>query len=252
MLKRSVSKITFVEGVVILVVAVVLGLILLSLLASLATVSRGPRRSCANNLKHMGLVFKMYANEWEGASPPMAPYRGVWMIDLPRVYPEYMTHPPLLVCCDRPDHQIRQDEMSAVLGSDHTDWEKATRMAADSYTYANWVIRDDSDVDTLAKKYAGLPEGDYDHDIVTDQHTFYRLRDGVERLLAAEPAETAALAATASTIPVMFDTVRRARSYHKPPGSNVLYLDGHVEFLNYGEQFPATGVVADAFPPPGL
>jgi prepilin-type processing-associated H-X9-DG protein len=198
----------------------------------------------------MGLVFKMYANEWEGAFPTLSPYRGVWMIDLPRVYPEYMTHPPLLVCYDRPDHQILQDEMFTAL-YDHIDWEKATRIAADSYTYANWVVRDDSDVNILAQEYAGLPEGDYDRDIVTDQQTFYRLRDGVERLLGTESPATADPAATALTIPVMFDTVRRGRSYHKPPGSNVLYLDGHVEFLKYGERFPVTNAVADAFPSPG-
>ena len=198
----------------------------------------------------MGLVFKMYANEWEGAFPTLSPYRGVWMIDLPRVYPEYMTHPPLLVCYDRPDHQILLDEMCKAL-YDHIDWEKATRIAADSYVYANWVIRDDSDADTLAKKYAGLSDGDYDRDIVTDKRTFYRLRDNVERLLDTESAEGAAPAATAITIPVMFDNVQKARSYHKPPGSNVLYLDGHVEFLKYGERFPATKAAADAFAPPG-
>jgi len=45
------------------------------------------RESSANNLKQIGIVLKMYSNENDGKFPPLAPYRGVWMIDLERLYP---------------------------------------------------------------------------------------------------------------------------------------------------------------------
>ena len=35
---------------------------------------------------------------------------------------------------------------------------------------------------------------------------------------------------------------------HEPPGCNVLYMDGHVEFRAFGECFPATETVAHMWP----
>ena len=54
-----------------LVVIAIIGILAAILLPALARAREAARRaSCANNLKQMGIVFKMYANESGGKSPP--------------------------------------------------------------------------------------------------------------------------------------------------------------------------------------
>ena len=80
--------------------------------------------------------------------------------------------------------------------------------------------------------------------------TIYRLREGIERFLITDINNPAASAQGQSAVFVMFDhvTTFSKRFNHVPGGANVLYLDGHVEFLRY------TGSWAVDRPPvnPGL
>jgi len=75
------------------------------------------------------------------------------------------------------------------------------------------------------------------------KRTVYRLRDGVERFLNQS--------ISTSEIPLMWDNLFKkgeGEGYdnimlnHQPGGGNVLYLDGHVEFVRYPLQFPYTRV----------
>jgi prepilin-type processing-associated H-X9-DG protein len=73
--------------------------------------------------------------------------------------------------------------------------------------------------------------------------TIYRLRHGIERFTITDVNNPAAGATAASAVPVVWDHLtREVESFaHIPGGINVLYLDGHVEFLRYGgTRFPAT------------
>ena len=72
--------------------------------------------------------------------------------------------------------------------------------------------------------------------------TINRLREGIERFLITDINNPAASAVGQSEIWVSFDNFSAAvgKFNHVPGGSNVLYLDGHVEFVRYtgtdGEQ----------------
>jgi len=75
-----------------------------------------------------------------------------------------------------------------------------------------------------------------------------RLKEGVERFLITNVLNPAAATEAQSTVPVMWDTfgskTTEARTAglnvynHLPGGSNVLYMDGHVEFIRYPQAFP--------------
>jgi prepilin-type N-terminal cleavage/methylation domain-containing protein/prepilin-type processing-associated H-X9-DG protein len=75
--------------------------------------------------------------------------------------------------------------------------------------------------------------------------TVYRLREGVERFLVTDINNPAAGARAQSSLAIIWDkissSVQGGVGYnHVPGGCNVLYLDGHVEFVRQGDEFPAT------------
>ena len=77
-----------------------------------------------------------------------------------------------------------------------------------------------------------------------------RFRDGIERFLITDINNPAASALGQSALPVMWDTFGSSQFddsgpanvvfNHIPGGCNVLYMDGHVEFVRYPSKFPIT------------
>ena len=70
--------------------------------------------------------------------------------------------------------------------------------------------------------------------------TIYRLREGIERFMITDINNPAGSAQAQSQIEIMADlTATMPSAYnHIPGGSNILYLDGHVEFQRYpGKSF---------------
>jgi len=66
-------------------------------------------------------------------------------------------------------------------------------------------------------------------------NTLYRLREGIERFLIADINNPAATAKAQSTVPLMWDRLGTTprKFFHIPGGSNIVYMDGHVEFKKY-------------------
>ena len=108
-----------------------------------------------------------------------------------------------------------------------------------------WVMK----LVQTAAEVAGGANYDRDLEFVNDAgetRTVYRLRDGIERYIITDINNPRAAAVAQTEIPVMFDLVSATPSEfnHVPGGSNVLYMDGHVDFVVYPGPYPASRAFA--------
>jgi prepilin-type N-terminal cleavage/methylation domain-containing protein/prepilin-type processing-associated H-X9-DG protein len=89
-----------------------------------------------------------------------------------------------------------------------------------------------------------------DEDISSGDFTAYRLREGIERFFITDINNPAASAQAQSTLSVMSDFISvnpgasNMQFSHLPGGANVLYMDGHVQFLRYPSEWPVSPLFA--------
>lgn len=79
----------------------------------------------------------------------------------------------------------------------------------------------------------------------TESSQIYRLREGIERFLITDINNPANGAQAQSDLPVLWDRIEASTDSiqyynHVPGGSNVLFMDGHVQFLRYKDGHPIT------------
>ena len=76
--------------------------------------------------------------------------------------------------------------------------------------------------------------------------TIYRIRQGIERFMITDINNAAASAMAESNIFVMYDNLGLLTEQfnHVPGGSNVLFMDGHVEFIKYPSVPPVSKKMA--------
>jgi len=266
-----------------LVVIAIIGILAAILLPALARAREAARRaSCANNLKQMGLVFKMYSNEWNGKFPPTAVNLTFLQSS---VYPEYLTDVGVILCpsdAHTPPKEaiLRALQTNTLMGNGEYNvpvgtWVKPT--ANWSYCYLGYVLTKDWNI---GADISGLPQNlfqmslmvenmsrygafwtldigyDYDCPVLSAYRgqgrgsaggdTYYAFREGIERFMITDINNPASSAMPQSAIPVMWDKVNTnaAAFNHIPAGCNVLYMDGHVEFGKYPSKFPLTTAYA--------
>jgi prepilin-type processing-associated H-X9-DG protein len=203
----------------------VLAAIMLPALARSREAAR--RASCQNNLKQMGLVFRMYSSESENeVFPPLSIAYGEFCPTMDLVYPEYLSRGDVLVCPS--DTAVSDTADPAVIGDE-------------SYFYLGYAVTNEAEAQAFIDAYRQQKQsgGSFDADLAVaagsgtgGANLIVRLREGIDRDLPIRKDD----------IPIMFD---RSLDHHLPGGINVLYMDGHVTFLREG-QFPAQRWFLDA------
>lgn len=190
--------------------------------------------------------------------------------DMRALYPEYLSDPELLACpadaTVRDQFWLNEDTGEVDIHIPCTEPDDGIAEVDTSYWYTGYVFDQANGDDPLAPPHPGADDipvqlsqwfsevvlnaaaalTSYgDDDIKVDvphgnggRDTIFRLQEGIERFLVTDINNPGSSNMGASELWVMADNFATdSESFnHLPGGSNVLFFDGHVEFMRYDEK----------------
>lgn len=198
-----------------------------------------------------------------------------FIFDIQAAYPDYLNDINVLVCPSGGQARAAVDAGHWSQDGDPSKPIDLCRVDAASYIYLGWAVEsanfmepDDADENALpltidwslidtalantitnwVKFVLGAPDGDeqaLDKDVyylnnAGKQEVVYRFRDGIERFMVTDINNPSATARSQTDLALMYDIVstNAANFSHIPGGGNVLYMDGHVDFVRYPGKYP--------------
>jgi len=192
--------------------------------------------------------------------------------DGPSIYPEYLTDVAVCVC---PSDSDRNSVLNGFYeNGDPSQPVETCKLARGSYYYLGWAFyepalllpgvtvprtagnADLTNVGGVAafastifeieviQAFVGMYTSGYTPEAKdADMGVIPRLRQGIERFFITDINNPAASAAASSEIPVEWDEIAvygGAETFnHVPGGGNILYMDGHVEWVPWHDKFPS-------------
>ena len=172
--------------------------------------------ACKDNLMTVDNSLREYANEHDQFFPPLSKQRGRLMFTPDALYPDYMDTLKVFFCPPSKFHGALKLQDNAI--DDHT------------YFYMNHILRNEEEGLAYLEAYRNAAEAGngFDFDLTAADGS------AIPRILSGLTADSRR--PDAGNIPVMIEKPVN----HESPGGHVLFLDGHVEFMNLGESFPMT------------